>query len=97
MQLKRAIDNGHHTVLIAPRRYGKTSLMRKVTEENNYPFIVENGAGIFWPSGSLDIEILHKNPVLQKQVAQQWLNDFQYMSLSPVLIPDILQLAQTYK
>ena len=65
--------------------------------ENTYPFIVENGAGIFWPSGSLDIEILHKNQVLQKQVAQQWEHDFQYMSLSPVLMPDILQHAQTYK
>jgi len=38
-QLKQAIDVGHHTVLIAPRRYGKTSLIRKVVSENNYPYV----------------------------------------------------------
>ena len=37
--LKQAIEHGHHTVLVAPRRYGKTSLMRKVIAENNYPYI----------------------------------------------------------
>ena len=31
------IENGRHTVLIAPRRYGKSSLVFKVAEETNYP------------------------------------------------------------
>ena len=37
--LKQAIEHGHHTVLVAPRRYGKTSLVRKVISENGYPYI----------------------------------------------------------
>lgn len=65
--------------------------------ENTYPFIVENGAGIFWPSGSLDAQILYNSQALQKPVIQKWTQDFHYMSLSPVLMPEILQLAQTYK
>ncbi|MEA1987592.1 MAG: HAD-IIB family hydrolase [Pseudomonadota bacterium] len=65
--------------------------------ENTYPFIVENGAGIFWPTGSLDSQILHNSQVLQKPVVQKWRQDFQYMSLSPVLMPEILKLAQMYK
>ena len=39
LDLKKAVDNGLHTVLIAPRRYGKTSLMRKVVSDNDYPYI----------------------------------------------------------
>ncbi len=37
--LKKAIDNNIHTTLTAPRRFGKTSLMRKVIEDNKYPFV----------------------------------------------------------
>jgi hypothetical protein len=37
--LKTNINNGIHTVLIAPRRFGKTSLLRKVIDENELPFI----------------------------------------------------------
>ena len=65
--------------------------------ENTYPFIVENGAGIFWPSGTLDPEILHNSKVLKNLVVQKWMQDCLYMSLSPVLMPEILQLAQMYK
>jgi len=38
-QLKKNIEHTVHTVLIAPRRYGKTSLMTQVLYENSYPHI----------------------------------------------------------
>jgi len=65
--------------------------------ENSYPFIVENGAGIFWPIGALDTQILQNSQNLQKTLVKTWMQDFEYMSLSPVLMPEILQLAQRYK
>ena len=65
--------------------------------ENTYPFIVENGAGIFWPEGVLDSQLLQNSQVLQNVVVQKWAQDFEYMSLSPVLMPEILQLAKMYK
>lgn len=34
-----AIQTGRHTALIAPRKFGKTSLMKKVIEDQRYPFI----------------------------------------------------------
>jgi hypothetical protein len=34
-----SIQDRRHTVLIAPRRFGKTSLMRKILEDKQYPFI----------------------------------------------------------
>lgn len=33
------IDHNRHTVLIAPRRFGKTSLMRKVLDKKKYPHL----------------------------------------------------------
>lgn len=65
--------------------------------ENSYPFIVENGAGIFWPTGSLDLQVLRSNQVLPHPVIQNWKQGFQYMSLSPVSMPEIVELAQKYK
>lgn len=38
-KLKRNLDNCIHTVLIAPRRFGKTSLMMQMIHEHNYPNI----------------------------------------------------------
>lgn len=35
-QLKQSIENNQHTVLMAPRRYGKSSLITQVIQENNY-------------------------------------------------------------
>ena len=35
--LKRKIESNEHTVLIAPRRYGKTSLMAQILKENDFP------------------------------------------------------------
>lgn len=37
--LKKNISNSIHTVLIAPRRYGKSSLIRKVLDESDTPYI----------------------------------------------------------
>lgn len=37
--LKGNIKNGIHTALIAPRRFGKTSLIRKVLDENKIPHV----------------------------------------------------------
>lgn len=37
--LKRNIQNGLHTVLVAPRRFGKTSLIKKVLDETKTPYI----------------------------------------------------------
>jgi uncharacterized protein len=34
-----AIESSRHTVLVAPRRFGKTSLMKKVIEDKQYPFL----------------------------------------------------------
>src|SRR3989338_5032371 len=38
--LNRNIDLTRHTVLLAPRRYGKSSLVYKVAEESKAPFAV---------------------------------------------------------
>lgn len=38
-ELKQRIAQNEHTVLVAPRRYGKTSLIGKVLAENKYPAI----------------------------------------------------------
>lgn len=38
-ELKKHINHGRHTVLIAPRRFGKTSLIKKVIDEIEAPYI----------------------------------------------------------
>lgn len=38
-KLKKNIEHGVHTALIAPRRFGKTSLMMQVLFENHYPHL----------------------------------------------------------
>lgn len=37
--LKNSIDRALHTVIVAPRRFGKTSLMAEVMRENKYPHV----------------------------------------------------------
>jgi mannosyl-3-phosphoglycerate phosphatase len=64
----------------------------KAELQNTHPFIVENGAGIFWPSGSMDTQFLPSNVAVQT-----WGEDFEFMSLNAVLLPEMLQLAQSYK
>lgn len=60
--------------------------------DNNYPFIVENGAGIFWEVGSLLPQYLPKHDFVQR-----WGEGFEYVSLNRVLMPEMLQLAESYK
>lgn len=38
-ELKRAIEHNQHTTIIAPRRFGKTSLIRKVLDENKHHYV----------------------------------------------------------
>ncbi len=38
--LKKLIMKGRHTVIIAPRRYGKTSLINQTLHELDYPFVI---------------------------------------------------------
>jgi len=65
--------------------------------DNKYPFIVENGAGVFWPKGLLDAQFLQQSSVINQPVIQESDDGFEFMSLSPVLMPEILELAQKYK
>jgi mannosyl-3-phosphoglycerate phosphatase len=60
--------------------------------DNHYPFIVENGAGIFWESGSVLPQYLPKHGSVQP-----WGEGFKYVSLSRVLRSELLQLASSYK
>lgn len=59
--------------------------------DNHYPFIVENGAGIFWEAGSLLPQYLPKHGSVL-----QW-GDFEYVGLNRVLMAEMLQLASSYK
>lgn len=36
LELKKSIESSQHTVIVAPRRYGKTSLIAQVLKENQY-------------------------------------------------------------
>ncbi|WP_019557524.1 HAD-IIB family hydrolase [Thiomicrorhabdus arctica] len=60
--------------------------------DNHYPFIVENGAGIFWEEGSVSPQYLPKNSFVQS-----WGEGFEYISLNQVSMHDMLQLASFYK
>ncbi len=60
--------------------------------ENRYPFIVENGGGIFWETGSLLPQYLP-----QHGLVEHWGEGFEYISLNRVLMPELLQLAASYK
>ena len=60
--------------------------------DNHYPFIVENGAGIFWKAGSLLHRYLPKHDFVQ-----HWGEGFEYVSLNKVLMPEMLQRAESYK
>ena len=39
-ELKKYIQNGRHTVIIASRRYGKTSLINQVLQEAKFPYTI---------------------------------------------------------
>lgn len=74
----------------------------KTELNNSYPFIVENGAGIFWSKGALDSTLLLKSVALNSSIDScsvigVWSGEFQYLNLSPVSLSQILQLARDYK
>ncbi|WP_237261858.1 HAD-IIB family hydrolase [Thiomicrorhabdus immobilis] len=75
----------------------------KAELNNPYPFIVENGAGIFWSKESLDCDLLLKSLVSNNASMsahaniENWGDGFQYLSLNLVSLPQILQLARDYK
>ncbi|MGM0541715.1 MAG: HAD-IIB family hydrolase [Pseudomonadota bacterium] len=60
--------------------------------DNNYPFIVENGAAIFWTAGAISPQFLPKNSLIS-----HWGEEFDYVSLNRVSMPKILQRAAFYK
>jgi len=60
--------------------------------KNAHPFIVENGAGIFWPKGSLDMNLFPEDTFVY-----EWGENLVYMSLNSVLLKDMLALVQFYK
>ncbi|CAA6827046.1 MAG: HAD-IIB family hydrolase [uncultured Thiotrichaceae bacterium] len=59
---------------------------------NNFPFIVENGAGIFWRAGDIDISLL---PDAFR--VESWNCEFEYASLNPVPLSTILDVAAALK
>ncbi|OGT44906.1 MAG: hypothetical protein A3E82_03055 [Gammaproteobacteria bacterium RIFCSPHIGHO2_12_FULL_38_11] len=54
--LNRNIEFVRHTVLLAPRRYGKSSLVYKVAEENKAPFVV------------VDLFLAHDDQAITKRI-----------------------------
>ena len=60
----------------------------KAVLNNPYPFVVENGAGIFWAKGSVRKYLLPK-----EMTVRTWGDDCEYVSLNPVALDEILSLA----
>ena len=56
--LKRNVDAGIHTLLLAPRRYGKSSLVLHTLEKGNLAFI-EMDLQLCRSAKSLEKKILH--------------------------------------
>jgi mannosyl-3-phosphoglycerate phosphatase len=59
---------------------------------NSCPFIVENGAGIFWPSGSVEEHDLPDSSVLEN-----YGNSFQFVSMNRVPLRQMIELAQSLR
>lgn len=64
---------------------------------NEFPFIVENGAGIFWPKGSMRFTEVFYKDWLQKIEICQWKEGYEYISLNSVLMLEMLELAQRFR
>jgi len=60
--------------------------------ENSYPFIVENGAGVFWPAGSVNEYDLPDHAALQS-----WSHAYDYVRLSSVSLNRVLELSLQLK
>jgi len=83
--LKRNIEMGRHTVVISPRRYGKTSLIHKVVGDANLPFAAidlflanDNNAITKRILEGISEAITNILPVTQKAlaIAQTYFNNF---------------------
>ena len=59
---------------------------------NPFPYIVENGAGIFWPEGRLQSSFIPNGVKIQTLECGA-----QYVSLSKIQLPEILALSYRYK
>ncbi len=59
---------------------------------NSNPFIVENGAGIFWPAGAVNEHDLPDQAALQN-----WEGGFQYVRLSSIALNRVVELALQLK
>lgn len=64
---------------------------------NPYPFIVENGAGIFWPKQSLAFTEVFKNEYLKDIEIQNWRDDYEFISLNSVSMEQIRGLTQRFR
>lgn len=60
--------------------------------DNTCPFIVENGAGVFWPAGAVNEHELPEHAVLQS-----WNSAYDFISLNPVSLNRILELTMQLK
>lgn len=61
--------------------------------DNAYPFIVENGAGVFWPAGSISQHDLPDDSVLQSWDG----GSYEFINLNSVSLKRILELTQQLK
>lgn len=64
---------------------------------NPYPFIVENGAGIFWPAQCMNFTEQFKHDWLQASDIQTWGTEFEYIRLNKVSMDEMLALAKRFK
>lgn len=65
--------------------------------ENPYPFIVENGAGIFWPKQSMHFNEAFEQQWLKNIEIQTWQNEYEFISLNSVSMSKMLELAQKFR
>ena len=64
---------------------------------NQYPFIVENGAGVFWPKGSMKFTEVFCKDWLENIEVFQWKDDYEYITLNSVLMSEMLDLAMSFR
>lgn len=64
---------------------------------NRFPFIVENGAGIFWPKQSMTFTDSFKREWLPDIEIQSWQEKYEFISLHSVSMPKISALAKRYR
>lgn len=90
-QLSQYIENGRHTVIIAPRRYGKTSLINQVLHESKFEYTIME---LTMATSLEDLEriiIKHVGSLLDKllpkttQAKQKILNIFKWLNPEIVL------------